>query len=160
MSLPEIDPHDPTISAAELARHIDGLVRALNYATRPGDHRLASVPDAYSVIGALREAMSKLPQACHQIAASIQRSHASGELLAVPGFPHAGDPRMATWAAAAALGDAAETCAAAGAAFGQAQSAVSGIAHEGSDPVPPRCYRTRRPSSPSAPPTANRELRR
>ena len=52
MTLLEIDPHDPAVSAAELARHIDGLVRALNYATRPGDERLSTGPDAYSVIGA------------------------------------------------------------------------------------------------------------
>lgn len=130
MTIQEIDPHDPAVSAAELASHLDRLVRALNYATRPGDPRLRSVPDAYCIIGSLREAMSKLPQACHQLAAAIQGSHASGDLRAVPGFPHAGDPGQAVWIAAAALGEAAGACAAVGAAFGHAQSAVSGIAHE------------------------------
>lgn len=58
--LPPVDPHDPNITAVELARHLDDLVRALNYATRPGDPRLGNAPDAYSVLGALREALGKV----------------------------------------------------------------------------------------------------
>lgn len=160
MTIQEIDPHDPAVCAAELASHVDRLVRALNYATRPGDPRLGSVPDAYCVIGALREAMSKLPQTCHQLAAAIQRSHASGELRAVPGFPHAGDPGQAVWVAAAALGEAAETCTAAGAAFGHAQSAVSGIAHERPDRSRTSRYRTRRAPSASGQRTPDRGFER
>lgn len=158
MTIQEIDPNDPAMSAAELASHLDGVVRALNYETRPGDPRLGGVPDAYCVIGAIREAMSKLPQACHQLAAAIQQSHASGELHAVPGFPHAGNPGQAVWVAAAALGEAAETCAAAGAAFGHAQSAVSGIAHE--PPDRSRTSRHRRAPSGSAQQTSDRGLER
>ncbi|WP_019874476.1 hypothetical protein [Sporichthya polymorpha] len=160
MTIQEIDPHDPAVSAAELASHLDRLVRTLNYATRPGDSRLGGVPDAYCVLGALREAMSKLPQACHQLAAAIQHSHSSGELRAVPGFPHAGDPGQAVWVAATALGEAAETCAAAGAAFGHAQSAVSGIAHERPDRTRTTRYRTRPAPSGSAQRTPGRGIER
>lgn len=127
--LTPVDPHDPSINAVQLARHLDEVVRALNYATRPGDRRLDNVPDAYDVLGALREATAKLPQALGQIAAVLHHQERAGQLHAGSGFPHAGDPRTAIVMATVALRDAAGATASASTALGQAQTAVSGLSH-------------------------------
>lgn len=128
--LPTVSPHDLRVTAAQLARHLDDVVRALNYATRPGDPRLGNVPDAYCILGALREALAKLPQARTQIAVGLHRHEGTGQLRAEQGWPHASHPREAIVHAAALLGDASDAIAAAGHALGQAQSAISGLSHD------------------------------
>lgn len=144
--LPPMDPHDPAISAAALARHLDDVVRALNYATRPGDPRLGNVPDAYAVLGALHEAMAKLPQACTQIAAGLHRHESTGWLRAEQRWPHAGQPREAVIHAAALLGDAAEASATAAESFGRAQAAISGLSHDQQTPKTARRARLAEPA--------------
>lgn len=155
-ALPPVDPHDPELTALRIARHLAEVVRALNYATRPGDGRLDNGPDAYSVIGALREAMAKLPQACGQLAALLHAHDSEGGLRAERGFAHAGDPRQAVVTAAAMLGDAADASARASGALGRAQSAISGLSHGEPEPV----FFPARRSLPVSEPTRHRGVER
>lgn len=60
--LPSPDPRDPAVTAVELARHLDDVAHALNYATRPGYPRLSQVPDAYALRGPLRDALANCPR--------------------------------------------------------------------------------------------------
>jgi hypothetical protein len=141
--LTPVDPHDANMNAIQLARHLDEVVRALNYATRPGDRRLDNVPDAYDVLGALREATAKLPQALGQIAAILHHQERANQLDAARGFPYAGDPRTAIVMATVALRDAAGATASASTALSQAQTAISGLSH--TEPSTPNRSSAHRP---------------
>jgi hypothetical protein len=129
-----VDVHDPGTSAAQIARLIDHHLRALNYATRAGDPRLTSATEVYTVVGALREALAKLPQACHQLSEFLERQRDAGALSAVAGFPHAGRPVESVATAAAELHRAASGAGTAAAALGRAHTAVSGLADQGTVP--------------------------
>lgn len=124
-----VNVHDPRLSAVRIAGQLDDLARALNYTTRPGDPRLGRVPDIYSVLGSLHEALAKLPQTCGQIATALGHHEAAGHLCAAPGFPHAGDPRLAVIEAVAELQVAAAATAAASTSLAHAQTAISGLSH-------------------------------
>lgn len=149
--LQPVDPHDPGISAIQIARRVDELVRALNYATRPGDPRLDNVPDTYSILGALREALGKLPQACTQLAVGLHDYETTGPLRAEQGWPHAGNPREAIVHAAAMLGEAADSSALAGDALGRAQTAISGVSHGVPEKTSTRRAETHRLGTPAVP---------
>jgi hypothetical protein len=149
-----VNVHDPRLSAVRIAGQLDDLARALTYTTRPGDPRLGRVPDIYSVLGSLHEALAKLPQICGQIATALGHHEVGGQLRAAPGFPHAGDPRLAVIEAVAELRVAAAATAAASTALVHAQSAISGLSHTEAPRADHRHAFQARPvkSPPSTPP--------
>lgn len=148
-----VDLHGADLTAAGVARQLDELARALNYATLPRAARLEYASDVYSVLGSLQAALSKLPQACGQLAAFLERHQAAGDLRAERGFPHAGRPSGAVEAAVFKLGQAAVAANVTATALGRAQSAISGLSHEeGPQPSPARTQRSEAPaSSPTGP---------
>jgi hypothetical protein len=141
--VPAVDVHDPQLTAALLARQFDELVRALNYATRATGPRLEHAADVYEVLGSLRAALTKLPQACGQLADFLARQNAAGALRAERGFPYAGHPAVAVEAAAFELGQAAVAANVTATAFGRAQETISGLSHPGFDRHPARGRQTR-----------------
>ncbi len=145
-----VDVHDADLTAVRVARQLDELARALNYATLPRAARLDHVADAYTVLGSLQAALSKLPQACGQLAVFLERQQAAGGLGAERGFPHAGRPSVAVEEATFKLGQAAVAANVTATALGRAQTAISGLSHDGAAPTPPP-----RPSrnAPTASPT-------
>lgn len=124
-----VDVHDARVTAVQIARELDELARALNYATLPGRTRLEYAADVYEVLGSLRAALAKLPQACGQLADFLARQHGDGALRAEQGFPHAGDPAAAVHAGRASLSQAAIAANVAATVCGRAQEAISGLSN-------------------------------
>lgn len=125
--LDAIDVHDPRMTAVRTARLLADLARTLNYATLPGDPRLEYPSDVYMVLESLHAALSRLPQACEQLAAYLQRQRDAGVLYAERGFPHADRPGAAVEIASAELRRAAGSATLAAIAFGRAHAAISGL---------------------------------
>ena len=142
--VPTVDVHDPQLTAVLVARQLDDLVRALNYVTRAAGPRLEYAADVYEVLGSLRAALSKLPQACGQLADFLAHHNAAGTLGAERGFRHAGHPTVAVEAATFKLGQAAVAANITGLALGRAQEAISGLSHVEPDRPPARARQTRR----------------
>lgn len=134
-----------------VARQLDDLARALNYATMPRAARLEYTGDVYLVLGSLQATLSKLPQACGQLAAFLDRQqHSAGVLRAERGFPHAGRPSAAVEEAVFKLGQAAVAANVTATALGRAQCAISGLSHEdGPQPFPARTQRSEATVSPT-----------
>ncbi|WP_019872984.1 hypothetical protein [Sporichthya polymorpha] len=126
--------HSTRLSAVVIARQLDELVRALNYATLSGHAGLESAAEAYEVLSSLQAAMTKLPQACAQLADFLSRADATRALRAGRGFPYAGHPAVAVEAAIFTLGQAALAAGATGAALGQAHQAISGLSQAETHP--------------------------
>lgn len=139
-----IDVHDMQLTAVVLARQIDELTRALNYATRAAGPRLEYAADVYEVLGSLHAALTKIPQACGQLADFLRRQDAAGSLRSERGFPHAGHPTVAVEAATFKLGQAAVAANVTATAFGRAQEAISGLSHAEPDQPPTRRARPSR----------------
>jgi hypothetical protein len=142
--------HDAGLTAVGVARQLDEIAHALTYATLPRAARLEHASDVYEVLGSLNAALAKLPQACGQLASFLERQQSAGVLRAEHGFPHAGRPSVAVAEAAFKLGHAAVAANVTATAFGRAQTAISGLSHDGSAPTPPP--RTSR-NTPTASPT-------
>lgn len=143
-----VNVHGTDLTAVRVAQQFDELARALNYATMPRAARHEYVGDVYLVLGSLQATLSKLPQACGQIVAFLERQQTAGVLRAERGFPHAGRPSAAVEAAVFKLGQAAVAANVTATALGRAQSAISGLSHDEAPQPPPA-----RPTSPLAPVT-------
>jgi hypothetical protein len=117
------------LTAVAIARQIDELVRALNYATLAPQPRLEFAADVYEVLGSLYAALTKLPQACGQLSDFLARHDAAGNLRAERGFPHGGRPALAVKAARFKLGQAAVAANVTATALGRAQEAISGLSY-------------------------------
>ncbi|MGQ0631497.1 MAG: hypothetical protein ACT4P1_10670 [Sporichthyaceae bacterium] len=154
--VPTVDVHDPRLTAVLLARQLDELARALNYATRAAGPRLEYASDVYEVLRSLRAALTKLPQACGQLADFLRRQDAAGTLRAERGFPHARRPDVAVANAAFNLGQAAVAANVTATALGRAQETISGLSHnelENSRPARARASRLLGITEPEAAPT-------
>lgn len=131
---PIVDVHDPRFTAVEIARRIDELTRALNYATRARQPRLEHPADVYEVLGSLSAALTNLPQFYGQLARYLRDREAASELDATCGFPHAGRPEAAVETATKGLRQAAAATAAAVGSLDRARQAISGLARTGWSP--------------------------
>jgi hypothetical protein len=123
--LTPVDPHDPSINAVQLARHLDQVVRAMNYATRPRG------PASGQRARRVRRA-GRTPRGDREAAAGDQPDRLCPSTPGAERPParrkrHAGDPRTAIVTAAVALHDAAGATASASTAVGEAQAAISGL---------------------------------
>lgn len=135
-----VELYDPGPAAVDIAHQLDELVRALNYALMPRHPRLDCAA-VYSVLGSLQAALSNLPQACGQLVAHLARQQAAGVLDVATGFPHAGQPEAAVEEARFRLRAAAGAADLSSAAFGRAQSAISGLSQDDTAPTPVRSSR-------------------
>lgn len=148
-----IDVHDERLTAVRAARRLDEFARALNYATLPHAVRLDYASDVYTVLGSLREALAKLPQACGQLAAFLESQQRSGVLRAERGYPHADRPNAAVAEAVFKLNQASIGADVTAAALARAQVAISGLSHD--EPTVPAAQppsARKRPAAPVAPP--------
>lgn len=119
--------HFRGLTAVAIARQIDELASALNYATRAPEPRLKFAADVYEVLGSLQAALTELPQTCGQLADFLARHDAAANLRAERGFPHAGRPARAVEAATFKLGQAALAANVTATALSRAQQAISGL---------------------------------
>ncbi len=138
---PAVGVQDPKLTAVLVARQLEELARALNYATRTAGPRLEYAADVYEVLGSLHAALAKLPQACGQLADFLARHDSAGAFRAERGFPHAGRPTLAVEAASFKLGQAAAAANVTATALGRAQEAISGLSH--AEPGEPLAHRHR-----------------
>lgn len=122
-----VDVHDPQMTAVRVARLLAEFARALNYATLPHDPRLEYPADVYMILGELNAALSRLPQACGQLAAYLQHQRDRGVLHAERGFPNPGNPAAAVDNASAELRQAAIAANSSAIALGRAHTAISGL---------------------------------
>jgi len=110
-----------------IAAGIDSAFRLLNYATM-NPAGLTYPSDVYSVLGELSAAVSKLPQALHQMSAFINAQVADGTARENPGYgKHGGNAEAAYAELAAAVRDSSVTATELGRLLGKAQSAISGL---------------------------------
>ncbi len=100
ISLHTDGPHSPDYTA-EVGNALAEAVRVLNYATRRGEDGLEYPGDAYTLLGNLHTATSRLPQLLAQVTEFLDGWQASGQLASSDG-----DPSMLAARAAFELGEA------------------------------------------------------
>jgi hypothetical protein len=115
------DPKSP----AEVADQAAEAIRALNRQLHQGALRYAA--DVYDIIGALKTAAGRLPQALGELAAWLEREQAAGRLGHVSGE----DAAQYALAAADALRRAGDDAVAMDAALENAHAAASGLSRNG-----------------------------
>ncbi|MCX4827847.1 MULTISPECIES: hypothetical protein [unclassified Streptomyces] len=121
----------PTTDPVQLVRDAAESLRAFNHRTFPGGDRpgLASVPEAYRVLGALTALVERLPQAFEQIDYALNTHHRLGHVSA-----DYGTTTEHVTAASASLHEAEDYARGLTAALNRAWSATNPLGHTG--PIP------------------------
>lgn len=125
-------PHSPE-RTRQLADTAAEAVRALNYATLPGQGGLTYPGDAYDLLAGLGTLAERLPQLCQQVARWLTDEQRAGHLVEGAHGPCGGSDALAVAHAADALSRAAGSAVVLRGMLGRAQSDISAVSYAGPD---------------------------
>ena len=125
-------PHSPE-RTRRIADTAAEAVRALNYATLPGQGGLTYPGDAYDLLAALGTLAERLPQLCQQVARWLTDEQRAGHLVEGAHGPCGGSDALAVAHTADALTRAAWSAVVLRGMLGRAQSDISAVSYAGPD---------------------------